>query len=742
MKKIVKKIALVMVLVLSCTMVFGCSILTDTDTEDGKSILDDILEIMDDVSDTGWVDDGGSQGGFDTGDDQNMGGDLISTLFDAFFGGSSEDYGWGESSYSGGYSNYTGNSSAPASYSDVSSVASGNGSSTVLIYMIGSNLESESGCGTMDLQEMCKAGVGKNVNVLVEAGGAKKWQNSVISAGKLGRYKIENDGIVTVDQKKKSSMVTPGEITEFINWGVKNYPADSYNLIFWNHGGGTLAGFGSDELFSGDLSIGDIASAVKASNTHFNFIGFDACLMGTVETAYSLAPCADYLIASEEEEPGYGWYYTGWLKALEKNPKLDMKSLGKIIVDDFIADNKSGSTTLSVMDLSKVGDLYKSLCTLCSTGSKALAGGEYKSISTARNKSKAFGDGNYDQIDIVDFCNKCGLAGADKVVEAVNDVLVYHNTNMSRTNGIAMYFPYNYPSYYKQMLKMEKGFGMTNSSYNGFFSDFLSVKSSGYTSRALSPMEVKTDYSEDKEEVDYSVEDWFSQLLVDETDEAPVELDDTGVLELTDKGDYYAVCFSEDDYDKIIYSDLSLYYDDGEGYIDMGYDNMIDIDEDGDYIVSSDNTWVAINGKTVPYYVEDEIVDEDGSWMTYGYTYAELTSARTGETFDIQIMLCWDSEHDGGYVLGYRDGDDDFSTPGLAERSVRNFIKGDKIQILCDYYDYEGNYDDEYYYEEPIVVDSALVVSYEDLGDNPIDVCAHFIDIYGNEYWSESVTLN
>ena len=29
-----------------------------------------------------------------------------------------------------------------------------------------------------------------------------------------------------------------------------------------------------------------------------------------------LEPYADYMIASEETEPGIGWYYTGWLTAL------------------------------------------------------------------------------------------------------------------------------------------------------------------------------------------------------------------------------------------------------------------------------------------------------------------------------------------------------------------------------------------------------------------------------------------
>ena len=47
----------------------------------------------------------------------------------------------------------------------------------------------------------------------------------------------------------------------------------------------------------------------------------------------------DYMILSEDFESGYGWSYTGWLNALSENTSISSEELGKIIVDDMIADN-------------------------------------------------------------------------------------------------------------------------------------------------------------------------------------------------------------------------------------------------------------------------------------------------------------------------------------------------------------------------------------------------------------------
>ena len=90
----------------------------------------------------------------------------------------------------------------------------------------------------------------------------------------------------------------------------------------------------------------------------FEFIGFDACLMASVEAASVLSEHADYMVASEETEPGYGWNYTEIGNFLGSNPSADGKELGKVICDSFYDDcSKIGAengATLSVTDLSKI----------------------------------------------------------------------------------------------------------------------------------------------------------------------------------------------------------------------------------------------------------------------------------------------------------------------------------------------------------------------------------------------------
>jgi len=49
-------------------------------------------------------------------------------------------------------------------------------------------------------------------------------------------------------------------------------------------------------------------------------VGFDTCLQGMVEQAYDLRGVADYVVASQDLEPGDGWDYAAWLRSLSINP--------------------------------------------------------------------------------------------------------------------------------------------------------------------------------------------------------------------------------------------------------------------------------------------------------------------------------------------------------------------------------------------------------------------------------------
>jgi hypothetical protein len=105
-------------------------------------------------------------------------------------------------------------------------------------------------------------------------------------------------------------MTKPDTLSGFIQWCAQNFPANRNMLIFWDHGGGSVSGYGYDQKFPRPVPCpwAGIDTALAAGGVKFDFIGFDACLMATMETALMTSQYADYLIGSEETEPGVGWY--------------------------------------------------------------------------------------------------------------------------------------------------------------------------------------------------------------------------------------------------------------------------------------------------------------------------------------------------------------------------------------------------------------------------------------------------
>ena len=113
-----------------------------------------------------------------------------------------------------------------------------------------------------------------------------------------------NNELQLVENVDNRSIGDYTNLRDFVQWGVENYPADKFVLLFWNHGGGAVGGFGVDELHTEDsgLTLDEIQLALdeayKQTESTFEMIGFDACLMATVETATILAPYAKYFVAT------------------------------------------------------------------------------------------------------------------------------------------------------------------------------------------------------------------------------------------------------------------------------------------------------------------------------------------------------------------------------------------------------------------------------------------------------------
>ena len=136
---------------------------------------------------------------------------------------------------------------------------------TLMVYMVGSDLESDGGAASEDIAEMTAANA-DNINITLQTGGAAAWENASISDGKTERHIIKNGELQNVENLGEAQMTSPNMLTDFIKWSASNYPADRYELVLWNHGGGTALGFGYDEMYPDDmLSLSQIGNALTYS---------------------------------------------------------------------------------------------------------------------------------------------------------------------------------------------------------------------------------------------------------------------------------------------------------------------------------------------------------------------------------------------------------------------------------------------------------------------------------------------
>ena len=105
----------------------------------------------------------------------------------------------------------------------------GKDTATIMVYLCGTDLESRSGMGTADLQEMLDATFGDNINLLVYTGGCKGWKNNVVSSSVNQIWQIKDGQLVSVSRDEGSvSMTDPGVLSRYIQWCVSNYPASRY----------------------------------------------------------------------------------------------------------------------------------------------------------------------------------------------------------------------------------------------------------------------------------------------------------------------------------------------------------------------------------------------------------------------------------------------------------------------------------------------------------------------------------
>ncbi len=368
----------------------------------------------------------------------------------------------------------------PVETDNISDEDEGTNKRVIMVYMIGSNLESEYGCASQDIQEMLSAKLDKNTQIYIYAGGSKRWSNQSIDSTKNNIYTINNHKLVLKQSYEKSNMGDVNTLSTFIKYVQSNTKSNNYSLIFWDHGGGPIVGYGPDELFEDRLLLRELYAALKDSNFKGNnkleFIGFDACLMGNIEIASYLSEFSNYLIASEETEPGAGWDYN----AFSNISKLNTEKLGKKIIDAYVDSQNVmfDGYTLSMVKLSDMPKIVNKLNSVFSSLNAQIST-KYESVARSRISSLEFGkstpEQSLDLIDIVDFLEYYGDSEFKNLAKDIEKTIVYNKSNLSKAKGLTIYFPYTNQAYAKRFLDMYKDFGSFESYYK-FISSFQAIQ--------------------------------------------------------------------------------------------------------------------------------------------------------------------------------------------------------------------------------------------------------------------------
>lgn len=368
------------------------------------------------------------------------------------------------------------------------------GSKTVMIYMVGSDLESEHDAASTDIDEILSSGYDAGaMHVLLYTGGCKRWSNSQIPEDENATFLLDNGELKELTSKPASNMGDPENLSEFLNYAYENYPAEQYDLILWNHGGGAFFGYGYDENTEDSLTLDELADAFSNSPFHdgnkLGFIGFDACLMGNIETAHMLSPYAEYMIASQESEPGSGWYYD-FLNQIDSTQ--DIKTIGTAIVDSYMAETTDYMNSipfayapicLSVMDLSQTAAVETALNDLFAKVDSDFGQDTYSKYSSFRKNSKelaasfSYTEGSYDVVDLLDYTRHLQTSFKPEALaleNALSSFIVYSDSNEKNINGVSIYHPYYTKTYASQLIPIYKTFDFAEN-YTSYIAKFAGM---------------------------------------------------------------------------------------------------------------------------------------------------------------------------------------------------------------------------------------------------------------------------
>lgn len=324
--------------------------------------------------------------------------------------------------------------------------------------------------GIKDMNEMEMVGSSDKVNIVVQMGRIKGYDSSNGDWTGVKRFLIQKDtdtNIINSPSVQDMGELDMGDyknLIDFVKWAKKTYPAKKYMLVVWNHGSGwekskgkANKGISYDEASGNHMTTPQLGLAMKEIGK-VDVYGSDACLMSMAEVIYEIKDNAEYIVGSEETEPGDGYTYNTLLAPLIAKPSMGPAELAKLAVDaysDHYRDQGEGSTQAYIR-ADKINDFLKMVNDFAYAMSQS---GEKQIVKDAINQAQSYAISenkdlyHFAQLVVARTQNADVKAKGEALMSFIKDKLVAHNrTNNSEggwwgpvsyddSHGVAIYMP-------------------------------------------------------------------------------------------------------------------------------------------------------------------------------------------------------------------------------------------------------------------------------------------------------------
>lgn len=341
---------------------------------------------------------------------------------------------------------------------------------TVGVYIAADNGMSEQ--AAVDISEMLRVGSTEEVNIVVQVDNAARDTNP-----NCRRYLVRKDTLVLLGDLGEVDMADTATLADFIGFLGQRYPARNYFLIIWDHGDGWRRGYGPqravviDESHGHMMGVagGELQQAIRAGKRklgkNITVLGFDACLMNTIEVATELLGLCDYFLASEAVVPWDGFPYDAFLQRLTARPTATPAEFLPEMCADYVASYPGADVCLSAVDMKQLGRVLISARELLSGGIDTRAPG----FGLARQGVQTFAANALSppsfQDEQIDFVHFWQLApGSDALRSALNPLIVANaaSGDYGNARGVSVWFPAGYLGF-KNKLDEYRGLAFADS---------------------------------------------------------------------------------------------------------------------------------------------------------------------------------------------------------------------------------------------------------------------------------------